>query len=530
MENQETRDQRVKLSVLDKRLQAFLLGYRQNIALIGDDPQEISWLLEKQLPQVSAPGINLIHLNADCLSAKAFIQQAAYAVLTAQTNSPRADIDEAINAAVGLDSTIKTIKDALRKDTPEFDDFLKILTASTSENKGPYLLVIEEFTKLAELFRASLREFAKFIMLERTCMVILTSCESQTAETTLNNELNLLFGNFEMINCANMSLADKYLYLKNLLHPVQGSPFLLSFLVNLLGSNSLYYDIIAHDIKNAAGIGPCDEEGILTRALTIAAYERRSYIFQRFYDRSERLKNLPKDRQLSIRLLAAASDGYLRKNELVSLGICDMRALDARLARLTIEGILENHGCIYQIKDPFYSFWLAHVYRFYALQPVCDPSRRLALWESRLKREMSRLKEEFAKDKTLRIIELISSFKDDTLAIGKNRLRLPQVERTRLESCPEKGFSFLIGEGKEIIFAGVKESPTDDSDVAAFIERGNCLKSKGVRKFFISLDKISHGAGLMAKNNRLAVWDIEQVNRILRLYNKPIMYETAGQP
>ncbi|MCF6319273.1 MAG: hypothetical protein L3J83_08355 [Proteobacteria bacterium] len=38
---------KVKLSILDKRIRSFSEGYRQNIALLGDDKDEISYLLEE---------------------------------------------------------------------------------------------------------------------------------------------------------------------------------------------------------------------------------------------------------------------------------------------------------------------------------------------------------------------------------------------------------------------------------------------------------------------------------------------------
>jgi len=132
-------------------------------------------------------------------------------------------------------------------------------------------------------------------------------------------------------------------------------------------------------------------------------------------------------------------------------------------------------------------------------------------------------KEDFYKDKIKKVLELISLFKNDSLKVGRIRYSLPLITKSRLMSYPEKNLHFLIGEGQEIIFVGIKESCAEDGDIFEFIEKGSTIKGKGVRKIFISLNTFSPSAKLAAKNNKLTVWDINDINDLMHIYQKPIL-------
>jgi hypothetical protein len=97
-------------------------------------------------------------------------------------------------------------------------------------------------------------------------------------------------------------------------------------------------------------------------------------------------------------------------------------------------------------------------------------------------------------------------------------------------SYPQENFHLFIGEGKEIIFAGIKEKNINDSDIFDFIEKGANVKGRGVKKVFIALDTLSPTARLIAKNNKLIIWDVNDINRLLHIYNKTaVACDYAGE-
>lgn len=510
----------IKLSALDKRVKAFTLGYRQNIALLGGDKDEISYLLSNYLQQNKSDELTYLYVTSDYSEKKSFFKSIAFSLLSDYTRKSES-LDNLINyASPVLASTTAFIKNCLKKETITFLDVLETINKFITESNRRCVLIIEEFLNLAEIFNDFYQNFSKFIIIQINCMIVLTTSNSRDAEKALSGELNLLFGNFEKVFLnENTSLAN-YLYLKNLLNPLSPSPLFLSFFVNILGTNIVYYDLLANTIrKNYQN----DEKKAIGEIVEKAIYPKETYLFQKFIKKIDLVKFYFKDFIPALKLLLALSQGYLRKGELASLGIYSSKDLKNRLQKLLDLNYIENLGNIYKVKDSLFSFWLTSVFQLYFSPPVLNPHQNKILLKKSLEEKFDLFKEEFDKDKLKKIMQLFSSFKNDSLRLGKNRYQLPAVENPKIISYPVRNFHLLIGEGKEIVFAGIKEKNVDDNDIFDFIEKGSNIKGRKVKKIFVSLDNLPPTVRLIAKNNKLTIWDINEVNRLLTVYNKPIV-------
>jgi len=509
------------LEIVEKRISSFKEGYRQNIALIGSDQEEISNLLEAYLGKQPVQDLIFIHTTCAYTDARSFFKSIVFSLLRGYM-AKNDSFDALINqASFTLGATTVFIKETLKKNAFSFLDVLETINKFINESQRKCVLIIEEFPALEDIFTRCFKDFSKFIILQRECMVILASSTSRQAQKILAAELNLLFGNFEKIHLNERSFLDNYLYLKNKLFTLRPSTLLLSFFVNILGSNRLYYDVIAEKIKE--NYDQNDEEATILSVLENSIYSSQTYLFQKFMKQIDILKEKHKDYQKLIRILISISRGYLRKDELNSLNITNPTAINASLTKLIDLNYIINYGNIYKITDALLSFWLSHVFKIHFYPPFLDKEKRRQWWRKAIFEEIALFKEYFLKDKIKRVLELVSSFKDDVLKIGKDKYRLPTIEKTKLISYPEQRLSYLVGEGQEIIFVGIKEKRVEDNDVYEFIERGSNLKGKKIKKIFITLDRFSPAAKLVAKNHKLIIWDVNEINHLLNVYNKPVI-------
>ncbi|MCK4912894.1 MAG: hypothetical protein KAS05_04130 [Candidatus Omnitrophica bacterium] len=511
----------IKFSALDKRVKAFTLGYRQNIAILGGDKEETSYLLDNYLSRNKSDELTYLYTSSAYAGKKEFFKAIAFSLLSDYTCKSES-LDNLINCASPvLVSTTNFIKDCLKKENISFLDVLETINKFINESNRNCVLIIEEFLNLAGIFKNFYQVFSKFIIIQRNCMVVLTASNSRDAEKILSGELNLLFGNFEKVFLnENASLAN-YFYFKKLLHPLTPSPLFLSFFVNIFGANIIYYDLIVQTIKD--NYQAKDEEASIIEIIKKTFYSKETYLFQKFIKKIDLIKFYFKDSVPVLKLLFALGQGYLRKKKLTSLGIYNSKDLNNRLQKLLDLNYIENLGNIYKIRDPLFSFWLTSVFKLYFSPPVLNPQHKQALLKEELKEKFTLFKEEFTKDKLKKVMQLFSSFKDDTLRLGKNKYQLPTVENAKVISYPTRDFHLLIGEGKEIVFAGIKEKNVEDNDIFDFIEKGSNIKGKKVKKIFVSLDTLPPTARLIAKNNKLTIWDIDEINRLLTVYNKPIV-------
>ena len=128
-----------------------------------------------------------------------------------------------------------------------------------------------------------------------------------------------------------------------------------------------------------------------------------------------------------------------------------------------------------------------------------------------------------------RVIDVVFLFKNDTINVGNSRLTLPVINRTKNIFYPHNNINFLIGEGKEILFMGIKEHYVNDADVISYLEKSSFIRGKKIKKIFVSLRGASSTARLIAKENKLIFWDREDFSQILRVYHKPICVNESSR-
>jgi len=508
------------IKTLDKRINSFVEGYRQNLAILGGDKEEVIYLLEKYFTNHKSEALS-IYTDCSYLDNRGFFENTVYGLLSNYLSSYES-LDSLINyTQADIPVTVNFIKDILKSNKPvTFLRVLEVINKFINETQRKCIFIIPEFTQLKHLFQNFSQDFSHFIILQKKCMVIVTSSSIKEAQKMLSTELNFLFGNFEKLYVRENNFLDCYFYIKELLQPIIPSSFLLSFFINILGSNLMYYDFIAQSIKRHFSE---DEEKTILSTIEEALYRKNSYFFQRFIKKIELLKEMSKDYLLLIKLLFYISKGYIRKQEIISLNLGDKKVVNARLNQIYKLGYVENLGNIYKIKDELFSFWLFNVFPLYFVSPILNVSQRFAIFRKRIYGEMALFKESFGKDKIRRVSELIEAFGDDTLRLGRAKLKLPYVEKVNFVSYPEEDLTLFVGGDREIIFIGVKEDIADDGDILYFIKKASSLRGRSIKKIFISLTKFTSSAILIAKENKLITWDINEVNNLLRIYNKPIL-------
>ncbi len=500
-----------------KRIDAFKIGYRQNIAILADDKDEITNLLKDYFITKKVVQLTHIHLDPTYLTKKDVLKSLAFCLLS-EYSSTTHSLDQLISACSDpLPETTSLIKTFL-KEKINFENILSLINKFIEESGNNCILIIEEFLLASNLFKNFYPLFANFAISQRKCMLVVTSSSSDTANKTLGNELNLLFGNFEKIYLNENNFLQNFLFLKNNLDSFNFSPSFLSFFVNIIGANFGYYRIFLESIKNSSANS---EEEVTLKVLNDLVFEKESYFFQKFSNKIDKITFNFKTANSTIKLLFLLSQGYMRKNRLKEITGFTNQDITHKLNKLVALNYINKHGSVYKIKDTLFSFWLAHTFKFYSFSPVFDPPKRKKLWEKEIQEEINIFKEEFIKNRLKRILELFTAFKDDLLSVDKDRYSLPYLNKVKIISYPEKNFHLLVGEGKKVVFAGIKEKVTEDKDIFNFIEKGSSLKGKNVQKVFISLDNLTDTAKLLAKNNKIPVWDRNKVNRLLAIYNKP---------
>ena len=116
-----------KLSILDKRIKPLEQGYRQNIALLGNDSLEISCLLESYFNAHKSRNLIYIHTSTRYTDSHSFFKGIAYSALSEYLG--KADtLDKLITQTqISLPETISHITQSLKKNNISFIDAIETI-------------------------------------------------------------------------------------------------------------------------------------------------------------------------------------------------------------------------------------------------------------------------------------------------------------------------------------------------------------------------------------------------------------------
>ena len=184
------------IKIIDKRINSFKDGYRQNLALLGDDKEQIFYILNKYVRDKDrSDELIRIYVNASYIGDKEFFKNAAYSILSEYLNK-NSSLDNLISLVTDiLPSTVNFIKKNLRDTGPlTFLHTLELVNKFITETSKRCVFVIDGFTNLKKFFKNYHQDFSQFIIFQKKCMVIVTSDQIDKAQRILSSELNFLFG------------------------------------------------------------------------------------------------------------------------------------------------------------------------------------------------------------------------------------------------------------------------------------------------------------------------------------------------
>lgn len=521
----------IQYRVLEKRVNSFLEGYRQNIAILGPNLSGKTYLMEQILKTISLKTDALpLYIDLEYVNFSEFFKVIFTSLLFYYLKKKKEhaiyDLDMLIlETQDTIPKTVEKIKDSLNllytKEKVNFELITSTITEFINETNIKILFILDNFTAFKYFSKKIVSEFAKFIITQKDIMFIFLSKEIKKAEELLSQELNLLFGNFEKIYMENLSYKEAVSYLEVRL-PEKLSVSLRKFLIELTEGFPFYLDAIIHDLQNLQD-KVIDFE-LLRDVLTNLLISPESSLYQAFNNKISLIKSSYKDNFLINPLLISIASGYTRKKDLASILKVDYKNLAHRLSKLLETQIINKSGSFYYIPDKLFSFWTLSVFKNSVNAPLIFYEDKKEFIKNKLNEKFDEFNQATIKEDLQRFVELVYLFKDDTVKIGKKSISLPQIKRLKIVSAHNKDMKFIIGEAKQYyLILAFKEKMPQDTDILEFSNRCSYFRHKQPKKIFITLDKADVTTKVLAKEKRLFFWEGDDVNHLLRLYNKPLI-------
>ncbi|MDD5018872.1 MAG: ATP-binding protein [Candidatus Omnitrophica bacterium] len=524
------------LDLLNKRLLDFRDGYRQNVAILGEELIGKTTVLKKFLDGFKEEGIIPVYVEILPLEYSLFLKRCLNSLLFNYLKGA-----QLLSSRENLDILVKRTKDLLPqtaaaseiflkkidKDRPErlFGELFDILDIFATESQRRVVIVFDEFHHLKKLgYDDICGDLGKRIMLQKNTLFIFSSSHRALAKDILGGDLSLLFGNFETLEMENFTGPGSEQVIAKIFGDIAIPRDLAAFLVHFTGGHPFYLKIISEEAAMAcrAARAAALDVDLLIRTLEKLLFHDWGVFNLRFTMRLA-LLTVGRNKNDFIYLLDAIALGKNRLKDLAPYLRQQRAGIIQKCNKLIDVGILSKNGSFYFIGDRLLSFWLkfAHAEKLKALSH--DLTEQAAHFDSQVRQEIDAFLNISRKSIADRICEVFNQFEGDEVLIDRKKFQLDAFKELKLIAFEHSELRVgIFGKTQDNLWiAAIKENGIKERDVAEFISMVSSFKQKTIQKIIIGLGDVDRNARLLAKESHISTWDLDNINGLFEIYGKP---------
>ena len=514
------------LDLLQKRVSALKDGYRQNIAIIGDELVGKTSIIFKFLNRFYDFRFIPVYIEVrpESLSsfAKRFIGILLYNFLANSGFELIENLDFLIRKSEKyIPQTIKKINFILeavekRKKNNVFTELLSLCDSINDETGKFCVVIMDEFHHLEKMEVNGLyREWSKILITQKSTIYIIVSSMKFRAKAILSKELSLLFGNFELITVEpfNIKTSEEYIEFKSGDLVIDNG--IRDFIVNFTGGYPFYMELILNDFLKS---GNPD----ITDTLENLLFSSSGILSQRFSNYLKRFLDKPHSQDY-ISILYQISTGHNKIKDIAHILRQQKKELLLRINHLLELDTVTRSGDFLKINDRVFGFWLRLVYQEKTHSLTFNADNQRALFRESIAELLKDFLNFTHKPIIDRTAELLRLFEDEVMQIEKKRLRLTHFREIKpLEFENKRMKEGLLGRSRDSLWIiAFKHGLLTEDDIVDFSRECKKYRHKSQKKIIVAENDIDTNARLRAMEEKILTWDINNLNQILDLFSKP---------
>lgn len=519
-------DRKSYLDSLEKRIRDSKDGYRQNIAIVGDELVGKTSIIFRFLNKFYDNRIIILYLEIRPESlasfARRFIGVLLYNFLINSDITLKEDLNFLINKSEKfIPKTVEKIKLILnalnkRKKNDVFTELLSLCEIVNQET-GKFCVVIwDEFHNLESMGIKNLyTEWSRLLILQKNTMYIIISSMRFKAKTILSKHLSLLFGNFEIVEVEPFDIKTSEEYLEYMLHELNINSGLKNFIVHFTGGYPFYLEIMAKALLKS-------NQNNLADILEDLLFVPSGILNQKFSNYLKRFLDSPHSQDY-ISILYLISTGHNKLKDIVHLLRKQRKELILRINHLLELDAITRSGDFLKINDRVFGFWLKFVYQEKSHSLTFDAKNQKALFRDNIEGMIQEFLLNAQKPIIERMMDLLRLFSDEMVQIEKKRLRLNHFREIKpLEFNNRNLKEGLIGRSNDSLWIiAFKNDLLTEEYITEFAKECKKYRHKLQRKIIIAFQDIDTNARLRALEEKILTWDLNNLNQILDLFSKP---------
>ncbi|MBI5144681.1 MAG: hypothetical protein HZA27_00665 [Candidatus Omnitrophica bacterium] len=514
------------LAILEKRITDLKEGYRQNLAIIGDELVGKTSLIFKFLDKFHDKQIIILYLETRPESLETFARRFMGALLynfLINSGTPlREDLGFLMDRSKKyIPKTVEKIESILielqkRKRNNIFTQLLSLCDAINQETGKSCVVILDEFQNLEAVGNKGLyREWSKLLILQKKTLYIIISSLKFKTKVLLSKDLSLLFGNFQTLAIEPFDVRTSHSYLDYRLDKTNIEKGYKDFIIHFTGGYPFYLKVISDALLTL-------EKKDLVDIIEGLLFEPAGILNQRFSNYIKRFLDSPHSQDY-ISLLHAIASGQNKIKDIAHILRKPVKEINIRINRLLELDTLMRCGDLFKINDRLFSFWLKFVYQEKINSLTFDAKNQKAVFRENINGLINdfllKSKEPIAE----RITELLRLFQDESVRLQSKRLRLDHLREIKPLEFNYHGLKDgLLGRSNDSLWImGFKYDLLTEEDISEFAKECKKYRHKAQKKIIIALQDIDTNASLRALEEKILTWDLNNLNQILDLFYQP---------
>ncbi len=528
------------LAFLLKRVEGFLSGYRQNIALLGPEGVGKSTLVKRFLQERLPPGARLAPIYLEVQEgedlaewAARFAQSLLYGIL----RQGRSSVEELPQDFAGLlkESSSRwpqTCAQAQRllvlaesgKADEAFDRLWDLLQTAGRETGVSCLVVLDEFDRMGAFpVKDLFGRLGRRIMVQDGMMFLAVSSRSAEARSILREGLNLLFGQFETVCVGPLDSSACLAAMRTAGSGGKPDSFREQVLIDLAQGYPARLDLL---LKGSTGSSSLPE--LLERLLLDPGTLRDRFEAQLRSAGSSTSRN----RRVWLQVLSVIARGNHRISEIaVGTGRSASQVLFA-LQVLQAARLVEKQGSFHRIPDRLFQLWMRAAFPVLQGTDWGEPAKARVLFRNLASEWLDQFRAALVKPLERHAWDLLERWTGERVEIEGRRVDLPHFHRIeRAEG--QKECSWLWGRrqakrGKDWLVIP-RAGALTEADAHLLVRAVSNPAFKGSRKVVLGSYPVEVNARVILQQARIRCWDLEVLNRLLDLYGLTRAPAVSGQ-
>ncbi len=514
------------LEVLEKRIVGLKDGYRQNIALMGDELVGKTSLIFQLLSKFCDNNFILLYIESrhETLNSfgRRFIGILLYNFLLNSNVPLKEDLNFLLEKSASfIPKTVEKARGILkdldkRKKDSIFNRLMSLCDLINAETNKYCVVIIDEFTNIENFgVKDIYKEWSQLLMVQKKVMYIILSSQQTKAKNILSKDLSLLFGNFEILILGPFKSKNTEDYLDFRLKSVNINRGIKNFLAHFTGGYPFYLDVITESIVNNPQVELVDILDHLLFTNSGILNQRFSNLIKRFSD-----TNCSQD---YINILRSISNGQNRVKEIAHLLHKNQTEIINRINFLLETDVISRFGDFLKINDRVFSFWLKFVYHEKQQSLSFDAQNQNTFFKKNLEDMIKDYLYVDNKPVSERLVDLLRMFSDDKLQVEKKNMRLTHFREIKPLEFNHRGIKegLICRSNDSIWVIGLKNDLVTEEDISDFSKECKKYRNKLERKILVTMRDLDANSRLMALEEKIWTWDLNHLNHIMDLFSKP---------